>query len=314
MEEVTTTENSNPNPLVSIIVITYNSSKYVLETLESAKAQTYQNIELIISDDGSQDNTITICKKWLEENKERFVSTEMVTVEVNTGIPANCNRGLYASKGEWVKLIAGDDILKENCIDRFILYCKQNPEAQFIASNMFELKGMKITNKLKIDPFLINRSAKGQLKMLCRFFYLIPGPAMFLSRNKLIELGAYDERFKLVEDLPFLFKALKSGEKFYHLDEELVVYRIHETSISKGKQDKLKETFKFFLEEDFFHFVRKNYFWLFRHYNLRNRLAENSKSGAIKIFLIFYIKASDFYYWYFTYHVKLKKRIRVSIV
>ncbi len=57
------------NPLVSIIVITYNSSKYVLETLESAKAQTYQNIELIVSDDGSTDNTIEICKIWIEKTR-----------------------------------------------------------------------------------------------------------------------------------------------------------------------------------------------------------------------------------------------------
>ena len=49
------------NPLVSINVITYNSSKFVLETLESAKAQTYQNIELIVSDDCSTDNTVEIC-------------------------------------------------------------------------------------------------------------------------------------------------------------------------------------------------------------------------------------------------------------
>ena len=59
-------------PLVSIIVITYNSAKYVLETLESAKNQTYQNIELIISDDCSIDNTVDICTRWLNENKDEI--------------------------------------------------------------------------------------------------------------------------------------------------------------------------------------------------------------------------------------------------
>jgi alpha-1,3-rhamnosyltransferase len=68
-------------PLVSIVVITYNSSDYVLETLESAKDQTYKNIELIISDDCSTDNTVEICKNWLEENKERFKHTELITVK-----------------------------------------------------------------------------------------------------------------------------------------------------------------------------------------------------------------------------------------
>ena len=74
------------NPLFSIIIVTYNSSPYVLETLESARAQTYQNIELIITDDCSIDNTVNICREWIDKNKERFVRTELITVEQNTGI------------------------------------------------------------------------------------------------------------------------------------------------------------------------------------------------------------------------------------
>ena len=56
-------------PLVSINITTYNSSKFIIETLESAKMQTYQNIELIVSDDSSVDNTVELCKKWIEKNK-----------------------------------------------------------------------------------------------------------------------------------------------------------------------------------------------------------------------------------------------------
>src|SRR4051794_20989340 len=99
------------DPFVSIIVFTYNSSNYVVETLESAKAQTYRNIELIVSDDGSTDETIPLCLDWLTKNKQEFLRAEIITVEKNTGIPANCNRGVKAAAGEWVKLIAGDDIL-----------------------------------------------------------------------------------------------------------------------------------------------------------------------------------------------------------
>ena len=100
----------NTCPLVSISVITYNSSKYVIETLDSAKAQTYQNIELIISDDCSTDNTVEICKNWINDNKERFVRTELITVKKNTGISPNCNRANNAANGEWIKEIAGDEI------------------------------------------------------------------------------------------------------------------------------------------------------------------------------------------------------------
>ncbi len=106
----------NQEPLISIVVVTYNSAKYVLETLESAKSQTYQNIELIVTDDYSTDDTVAICQKWLNKNKARFVRSQLVTSEKNTGIPANLNRGIKASKGEFIKPIAGDDTMEKQYI------------------------------------------------------------------------------------------------------------------------------------------------------------------------------------------------------
>ena len=60
-------------PLVSIIVMTYNSEKYILETLESVRAQTYKNIELLVTDDCSIDNTVELVNVWIQENKFRFL-------------------------------------------------------------------------------------------------------------------------------------------------------------------------------------------------------------------------------------------------
>ena len=102
--------------LVSIVVITYNSVRFVLETLESIKKQTYNNIELIISDDASTDRTVEVCKTWIDDNYRRFKRTKLITVHRNTGIPANFNRGVMAAKGAWIKTIAGDDVLYQNCI------------------------------------------------------------------------------------------------------------------------------------------------------------------------------------------------------
>lgn len=67
----------NSTPLVTIAVVTYNSSQTILETLESVKEQTYKNIELIISDDCSSDNTTDICQKWLQKNAIFFSNVQI---------------------------------------------------------------------------------------------------------------------------------------------------------------------------------------------------------------------------------------------
>ena len=87
-------ENENPiNPLVSIIIVTYNSANFVLETLESTKKQSYPNIELIVTDDCSSDKTIEICKEWMEKNKTFFIGTSLLIAEKNTGISGRYDRG-----------------------------------------------------------------------------------------------------------------------------------------------------------------------------------------------------------------------------
>ena len=80
-------------PLISIIAITYNSAKYIVELLESAKAQTYSNIELIISDDCSTDDTVAVCNSWIVKNTTLFNKLTLITAEKNTGIAPNVNRG-----------------------------------------------------------------------------------------------------------------------------------------------------------------------------------------------------------------------------
>lgn len=232
-------------PLVSIIVITYNSSKYVLETLESAKVQTYRNIELIISDDCSTDNTVELCRNWIEENQCRFVNTELVTVEKNTGIPANYNRGIKASKGDWIKGIAGDDMFLPDCITDFIQFASNNLDSKMFVSRMLTLRDgttdkLEITNCLK--KISETKDPKEQYKALL-ISYFGNSPSLFVSRE-IYNVIEFDENFRFLEDYPFALNATKSGFSFVFFDKETVIYRIHESSVFASiEKDKLFNNF-----------------------------------------------------------------------
>jgi len=118
--------NNKNIPLVSVRVLTYNSSKYIAETLDSVYRQTYDNIELVISDDCSKDDTVEICREWLDTHKSRFSQVVFLTSPVNTGVCANSKRSMDATTGEWIKGLGGDDLLIPNAIEDYLTFAVAN--------------------------------------------------------------------------------------------------------------------------------------------------------------------------------------------
>ena len=225
-------------PLVSVTVITYNSSKTVLETLDSIKAQTYQNIELIVSDDCSTDNTVEICSKWIEQNKERFVRTELLTVEKNTGVAGNLNRAEAACQGEWVKSIAGDDVFMPNCIQDCMDYVVEHPETVYLFG-MQKAFGASEERCKEIDAVFdysfFNLTQEQQLHRLVFDGNCVPATTVFYNRERAKRLNIKeDERIPLLEDWPKWINLLRAGVKLHFLDKVLVKYRIGGLSTRNG--------------------------------------------------------------------------------
>lgn len=220
------------NPLVSVVVITYNSALFVLETLNSIQEQTYRNLELIISDDHSRDNTVEICRQWLEENNGRFVRTELLTTEKNSGIAGNANRGYGAAQGEWIKGIAGDDILLPDCITAGIEYANSHSE-NILMSYLQEFgDGDAILKPTK--TFECAHHASGQLEAILTEGFYVGSPSMFCRKSLWLSLGGFDEQYPLFEDLPFLVQALQKDSRIGIIPEILVHYRVHKASASRA--------------------------------------------------------------------------------
>lgn len=236
--------NNMEQPLVSVTVITYNSSKTVLETLDSIKAQTYQNLELIVSDDCSTDNTVDLCRKWIEQNQDRFVRTVLLTVEKNTGVAGNCNRAGTACQGEWVKGIAGDDILMPNCIQDCMDYVAEHPDTEVLFGRVRSFGGKTEEDNRKWDSWfnykLLSLPSEEMLHYLLFVANGLPAPALFSKRglNEKYDLKN-DERIPLLEDWVNWINMLRAGIKFHFLDKDIVLYRLN-GGLSTGVRSSLK--------------------------------------------------------------------------
>lgn len=229
--------NNKDNPLVSVCIITYNSSKYILEALDSVYNQTYQNIELVVTDDGSKDNTIDLTKKWLSDRKDRFANVIVLNVENNTGTTSNCNRGLKASNGEYFKYFAGDDVLLPEAIDKYISFVKKNPKAKWvfarairyneIISDQCVMRNAWSSKKLKVI-FRSNEIDQFRRLVIQNFLWY---PTHFFKKDVLVDLNGFDEEFGIYEDYPTWLRLYRNEEKCYFLDECTLGYRYTNQSV-----------------------------------------------------------------------------------
>lgn len=241
--------------LISVVVVTYNSSDTIIETLESIKEQTYTRLELIVSDDASQDDTVRIVKKWIEKNKEYFIRIRVLAGRKNHGVAKNCNIAIHQAKGKYVQLVAGDDLLIETAIEKKynfasenrlkVVYCKVEPFG----------KSYKLVNDMKRfcerGYNIIERGWECQNEKIIVDNFIAGPSGSFYDREFFINRGGFDIRFPMLEDYPFHYRYITTGNKIVLLDEVLTRYRISGKSLCTSPNIKFEESSK-----RFFYLVR----------------------------------------------------------
>lgn len=243
----------NENILVSVVVVTFNAEATIIKALNSVYNQSYENIELIITDDSSKDRTCNLCREWIEEHSERFKDVALLESTKNTGVTLNINRGFRRCTGKWIKELAGDDLLSYNAIEMNVKYVIKNnidticcsKSASFIET---EDGGIKFIG-IKPDHYtehVFKLNAKQQYKkMLYEYIVLIPTTAFF-NREMLKKFDYFDESFSEIDDQPFFLRISVNGVKI-HYNSELISY-YHRTGINSISQSKdgmmNKEAFK----------------------------------------------------------------------
>lgn len=228
------------NPLVSIVVMTFNSSATVLETLNSLLVQNYEPLEVIVCDDASKDNTVEIVKKWQEENFHNFKKITILVSSVNQGICKNVGSGYEKSEGEWIKLIAGDDIIFPNAIVQYMEVANRVPCAVVVSKVTPFITNFPIsTSQNDMIPNAENAAIiAGTPEILLNKLYyqnIIPGPGVILKRSDYEEIGGIDKSFYHLDDWPLWINFLQKGKKICWLPQSLIGYRISSETVSASK-------------------------------------------------------------------------------
>jgi len=309
--------------LVAVPVVTFNAAAFVEETLESIYHQTYKNIQLIISDDCSKDNTVEIVEKWCSQArvKERFAAIKLVTVPKNTGVSSNCNRCIKASDAEWIKFIAGDDILLPNCIEDNVKFVATYNEAKIIFSQIHVFQDtFEPTNFVKSIPNsypdnLMDSSftANDQFRILLQSDRINYTPSYFFNRQAIEKVGDYDEDNKLVEDYPMWLKLTKSGERLHYFHTATVGYRIHSKATNNSGEHLLFKPSvinSYKVRKKYAHpylpwEIVKSETWVFSITTLFKKLNWNKKTATF----IFLYHLTTIYLNPFQYIFALKKRL-----
>lgn len=225
--------------LISVVVVTYNSGKTVLETLESIQRQTYPDLELIITDDHSADNTVEIVRDWLKIHHKRFVEARLLKAKKNNGVTKNCNIGMNQAHGKYIQLIAGDDILLECAIEKKYQFAEKYSlnlvcsKVEVFGNNMHNVASMERLCERCYD--IMKGKWDKQYKNILKFNFVIGPMCGFYLMKYFKQVRGFDIRYPMLEDWPFIFHYIVEGNKIKLLDETLTQYRISDQSLSMKK-------------------------------------------------------------------------------
>lgn len=207
-------------PLVSVVVPCYNHEKYVKETIESIINQTYKNIELIVIDDGSKDNSVSVIKELADKYGFTFIHRP------NKGLSATLNEGIRLAKGKYFTACASDDIFMLNKIEKQVEFMESNPEYGMCYGKIVYFED-SIENTYEYP----NSNKQGWVfDDLLNYGCFIPTPSTFMKKEVFETVGEYDENL-WIEDWDMWLRISQKYQVGY-IDEYLAYYRKHDTNIS----------------------------------------------------------------------------------
>lgn len=208
--------------LVSVIIPAYNAERTLEATVRSALVQTWRNLEVIIVDDGSKDNTL---------ERARAIKDERVSVltRPNGGVAAARNTGIRAAQGKYVALLDADDLWVPHKLERQLMVLENEPNVFAVqAGATFVDDAMNVLSQRPCQP-----SADALLETL--LFQNMPNnmSTLVITRHKFDEMGYFDEELTILEEWDMAIKVARFCN-LVSVEEPLSLYRVHTGNRSRN--------------------------------------------------------------------------------
>jgi glycosyltransferase involved in cell wall biosynthesis len=211
---------------VSVHIISYNQAQFIAETIESALAQEYDNLEIVVSDDASTDATPEIVADYAARHPGRVIA---LLNRDNVGITANSNRGLTACTGEFIAFMGGDDLLLPGKIEAQLAWFAGRPE-RVLCGHQVEL----FYDDGRRPPHRFQRRLRRGTGADKLIRYGAFAACSIMVRASALPPGGFDERVPVVSDYKLWADTLARGGEFGFIPGTYARYRRHSANVSSS--------------------------------------------------------------------------------
>lgn len=218
--------------LVSIVVSNYNNEKYIEKCLESLIKQTYNNIEIIVVDDASTDNSVKVIEDWIKSGNNSIEKEKKVTLlklPRNVGFSGAVTAGLYLTRGEYIAMQDGDDYSDERRIEKQLKYLHEHMDIKAVGSNYAVFTDYE--EKPKIVPSFLKYGKEEIREAYSQGGTAVSYGTLLFDAKIFDNVGGLTRRIEGAEDYEYITKILNMGVD--NINEALYYYRLHESQRSK---------------------------------------------------------------------------------
>jgi len=231
--------NSAVLPKVSIIIPVYNGENYVALAIDSALRQTYRNLEIIVVNDGSKDNTDKICRSY--GNRIKYIKKE------NGGVSTALNVGIENMTGEYFSWLSHDDLYYPNKVEVEIDYLIKN---KLLGTNTILYSNYSIIDEFGDFSFDVEFNSRylNRNSVYPMLFGSIDGLTLLIPKKAFDEVGYFDKNLRCVQDYQLWYAMYKSGYEFVHIPEITVSTRIHSKQVTNTSPRVVTEGNKYWID------------------------------------------------------------------